>query len=423
VRIFEADWTWTGQRFEEGVRLAVGPDGRFAAIGRLAEEPHERLAGLALVPGFVNAHSHAFQRGLRGHGETFPAGAGSFWSWREAMYRLVEALDERVLETLTRRAFSEMLAAGITAVGEFHYVHHAPGHADFALDRAVLAAARATGIRLVLLNVYYRTGAIGKPLAGAQARFDGRSLAVYWKNHEALARELDPARESLGVAPHSIRAVPLDELTPLVREARARGLAVHMHVEETRKEIEDCRAALGRAPLELLLDAGLPDAGFTAVHGTHSTRADLARLAERGANLCLCPLTEANLGDGLPKLVEPPGQALALGTDSNARISMLEEMRWGEYGQRLRGEKRGGVLDAHGAVAPRWLRAATEGGARALGLAAGRFEAGCHADWVALDLGAPELAGWTPGTLAESLLVGAGERVLAGTWVGGRRVV
>jgi formimidoylglutamate deiminase len=423
VRVFEADWTWTGERFEEGVRLAVGDDGRFVAVGPLEHEPPERLRARALVPGFVNAHSHAFQRGLRGHGETFPSGAGSFWSWREAMYRLVEALGARELEALTRRAFREMLAAGITSVGEFHYVHHGRDGADWALDRAVLAAARAEGIRLVLLNVYYRTGAIGEPLAGAQRRFDGRSLAAYWQNHEALAKELDPARESLGVAPHSIRAVPLAELGPLVREARARGLAVHMHVEETHKEIEDCRAALGRAPLELLAATCELDQGFTAVHGTHSTRADLARLAEAGANLCLCPLTEANLGDGLPALAEPPPHALALGTDSNARISMLEEMRWGEYGQRLAGEKRGGLLDAHGACAPRWLRAATLGGARALGLPAGAFAPGHWADWVALDLDAPELAGWTSETLAASLVCGASERVLAGTWVGGRRVV
>jgi len=423
VRVVEADWTWTGERFEPGVRLALGDDGRLAAVGRLAQAPDERLRARALVPGFVNAHSHAFQRGLRGQGESFPAGAGSFWSWRESMYRLVETLGAHELEALARRAFGEMLAAGITSVGEFHYLHHPAHGQDWALDRAVLAAARATGIRLVLLQVYYRTGAIGQALEGAQRRFDGRSLAAFWANHEALARELDPARESLGVAPHSIRAVPLAELVPLVREARARGLVVHAHVEETRREIEDCRAAHGRGPLELFDEELALDHGFTAVHGTHSTPADLARLARRGANLCLCPLTEANLGDGLPGLAGPPTPALALGTDSNARISMLEEMRWAEYGQRLRHERRGGLVDEHGAFAPRLLRAATLGGARALGLAAGAFEPGHWADWVALDLDAPELAGWRPETLAESLLCGAGERVLAGTWVGGRRVV
>lgn len=421
MKVFEADWTWTGARFEAGVQLAVDAAGRLSEVGALARLPDERLRGQALLPGFVNAHSHAFQRGLRGLGERFPDGAGSFWSWREAMYRLVDSLDERALVELTTRAFREMLAAGITTVGEFHYLHHPSSGPDFALDRAILAAARASGIRLVLLGVYYRTGAIGKPLEGAQRRFDGRSLAAYWKNHEALARELEPATESLGVAPHSIRAVPLAELAPLVREARARGLVVHMHVEETQKEVEDCRAALGRRPLELLAEHALLDAGFTAVHATHTAADGFAALAAAGARVCLCPTTEANLGDGLPALVEPPGLELALGTDSNARISFLEELRWAEYGQRLRGERRGALVDARGAVAARLLAAGTRGGARALGLAAGAFEPGNWADFVAVDLGASELAGATPDTLAEALVFGAGERALAGTWVGGAR--
>lgn len=423
MRVLEADWTWTGARFEAGVQLALGPDGRLAAVGALGRAPDERLRGQALLPGFVNAHSHAFQRGLRGLGERFPDGAGSFWTWREAMYRLVDALDERALVELTTRAFREMLAAGITTVGEFHYLHHPASGPDFLLDRAILAAARASGIRLVLLGVYYRTGSIGKPLEGAQRRFDGRSLAAYWRNHEALAQELEPGSESLGVAPHSIRAVPLDELGPLVREARARGLVVHMHVEETRKEVEDCRAALGRRPLELLGEHGLLDAGFTAVHATHTDAAGFAALSGAGASVCLCPTTEANLGDGLPELVEPARLALALGSDSNARISMLEELRWAEYGQRLRGERRGALLDGEGNVAARLLAAGTRGGARALGVAAGALEPGCWADLVAVDLGASELAGATSDTLAEALVLGAGERALAGTWVGGKRVV
>jgi len=422
VKVLEADWTWTGQRFERGVRLAIDAEGRLAQVGAVAREPDERLVGRALLPGFVNAHSHAFQRGLRGLGEHFPDGAGSFWTWREAMYRLVETLDERTLVELTTRAFREMLAAGITTVGEFHYLHHPATGPDFVLDRAILAAARASGIRLVLLGVYYRTGAIGRPLEGAQQRFDGRSLAAYWKNHEALTRELEPATESLGVAPHSIRAVPMAELGPLVREARARGLVVHMHVEETRKEVEDCRAALGRRPLELFAEHGLLAADFTAVHATHTDAAGFAALAAAGASVCLCPTTEANLGDGLPALLEPPTQALALGTDSNARISLLEELRWAEYGQRLRGERRGALVDARGAVAARLLAAGTRGGARALGVAAGALEPGRWADLVALDLGALELAGATPETLAEALVFGAGERALAGTWVGGKRV-
>src|SRR6185503_7051683 len=150
MTVLEADLTWTGARFESGVRVAIDADGRITAVGALREAPSERLPGLALLPGFVDAHSHAFQRGLRGRGERFPKGAGSFWSWREAMYALVESLDARSLHALSLQAFREMLAAGITTVGEFHYVHHELGRGDWTLDEAVLAAARESGIRLVL---------------------------------------------------------------------------------------------------------------------------------------------------------------------------------------------------------------------------------------------------------------------------------
>jgi formimidoylglutamate deiminase len=380
---------------------------------------------MAHLPGFVNAHSHAVQRGLRGRGERFPAGAGSFWTWREAMYRLVEELDHDALRALTERAFREMLAAGITTVGEFHYLHHAGDGdpaGDWALDRAVIDAARATGIRLVLLQVYYRTGGIGLALEGAQRRFDGRSVDAFLARADALRSELDPARETLGIAPHSLRAASLDEIARLHSEARARDLVVHMHVAETRKEVADVRAAYGRAPLELLVERLDFGRGFTFVHGTHALP-ELVRAAfERGASLCLAPTTEANLGDGIPRLERVPEGQLAHGTDSNARISMLDEMRWAEYGQRLLREERGAFASPAGDVARSLLVAATAGGARALGIHAGALEPGAFADLVAIDLAAPELAGWEADTLLESLVFGAGERALAGTWVGGRRV-
>jgi formimidoylglutamate deiminase len=421
MTVFEADWTWTGARFERGVRLEVAPDGRIAAVGALAAPAGERLAGQALLPGFLNAHSHAFQRGLRGQGERFPQGAGSFWSWREAMYGLVGTLDAARLRAISTQAFREMLAAGITTVGEFHYLHHGK-EGDWELDEAVLEAARLTGIRLVLLQVYYRTGGIGKPLAGAQKRFDARSFEEYWRHADALQRRLDPARETLGAAPHSVRALTLEDLERVHAEARARKMVVHMHLEETRQEVADCRAAYGRTPMELVAARLDLDAGFTAVHGTHTNPDQLAFFLNSGANLCLCPLTEANLGDGTPAFGRVPKDALCLGTDSNARISMLEELRWAEYAQRLAREERGVLVDEAGEVARRLLMAATLGGARALGVRAGALEAGAWADFVAVDLSAPALAGWTDETLLESLLFGASEAALSATWVGGRRV-
>jgi formimidoylglutamate deiminase len=427
--VIAADLTWVDGAFEPGVRVAVGDDGRIAGLhrGEVGPAATLQLAGRALLPGFVDTHSHAFQRGLRGHGETFPEGAGSFWTWRQAMYSLVERLDEVSFRALCVQAFSEMRSAGITTVGEFHYVHHRdPERLDWTFDPLVLAAAAEVGIRLVLLQTYYRTGAIGQPLEGGQRRFAVPSPAVYWEQMDRLAARLDRRTQSLGAVVHSLRAAGLDDLAAIYEEARRRDLPFHIHVEEQRREIEEAVAYYGRHPMVLLLETLGTATDVTAVHCTHTEPEDLERFLASGGRVCLCPLTEGNLGDGvpgLPRLREVGGLegagALCLGTDSNARLSVLEDMRWLEYGQRLTTESRGVVREPGGRVAPVLLRAATEGGARALGLPAGTIAPGCQADFVAVDLTAPELAGWTAETLPESLVFGAGNRVIAATCVGG----
>jgi formimidoylglutamate deiminase len=428
VRAIEAELTWVDGAFAPGVRVEVDEDGRIARVSRAAEgrqgEDRDalRLPGRALVPGLVDAHSHAFQRGLRGRGESFPRGAGSFWTWREAMYGLVERLDGPALRALCLQAFREMRAAGITAVGEFHYLHHSsPEQPDWALDELVLTAAAEAGIRLVLLETYYRTGGFGQPLEGAQRRFGAPSPAAYWEQMDRLAARLDPRTQSLGAVVHSLRAASLDDLAAVYDEARRRELPFHIHIEEQRREIEESLAFYGKRPIELLWQALGTATDLTAVHCTHTTREDLQRFVAAGGTVCICPLTEGNLGDGLPDLSGLPelSGALCLGSDSNARISMLEEMRWLEYGQRLRGQMRGGLPDAQGDVAPVLWSAATEGGARALGLAAGAIAPGRWADFAAIDLAAPALAGWTPETLLASLVFGAGDGVIAATCVGG----
>lgn len=420
MMVLEPDLTWTGQRFERDVRVVVDDVGRIASLDAQDVQTTHRLAGRALLPGLVNVHSHAFQRGLRGQGERFPDGAGSFWSWREAMYRLVDGLGTADLRDLTRRAFREMVSAGITTVGEFHYLHHSKAAPDWQLDEAILAAAREVGIRLVLLEAFYRTGGIRAPLTGAQLRFDGCSVTEYWRRMDALERRLDRPRESLGAAPHSIRAAGLDELTQVCTEARSRGLVVHMHVGETTRETTDCLDVYGQPPLALLMSRIELDRRFTAVHGTHCSLAELEAFFQLGANLCLCPSTEANLGDGIPRLPRVfPGQ-LSLGTDSNARISLIEEMRWAEYGQRLARQQRGALVDGAGQVARTLLHAATAGGARSLGVEAGAIEPGLWGDFVEVDLGSEELEGWTTDTLLESFVFGASERSIARTWIAGR---
>lgn len=422
-----AELTWTGERFEQGVAVGVGKDGRIASVerGDGALRPGggavERLPGRALLPGFVNAHSHAFQRGLRGRGERFPEGSGSFWSWREAMYELVGGLDRERFRALCLRAFGEMRAAGITTVGEFHYLHHAADVADYGLDEMLLEAAAEAGIRLALLQTYYRWGAPGRPLAGAQRRFRSDSVAAFLAQLDRLAGLLDPRLQSLGIAAHSLRAASPDEVAELWAEAERRELPFHMHVEEQVREIVECAAAYGRRPLELLLERLPLSQRFTGVHLTHTDPADLPRFAAAGAAACLCPTTEANLGDGIPDLpaLLAAGGAVCLGTDSNARISMIEEARWLELGQRLVRERRGVALDGSGRVATTLLHAATANGARALGVEAGEIRPGAWADLVAIDLAHPELEGWTEETLLESIFLGAGDRVIAGTCVGG----
>jgi formimidoylglutamate deiminase len=419
--VLQAQLTWTGQGFAPGFQVAIGDGGRIEAVGMLGRNPTSRLDRVALLPGFITTHSHAFQRGLRGSGEQFPAGAGSFWSWREAMYALVSSLDGQELRRHCVQAFEEMRDAGFTTVGEFHYLHHEHGQ-DYRFDEVVLGAAAEVGIRIVLLESHYATGAIGKPLEGAQRRFETRSVKEFWEQVDRASRLLDPASQTLGIAPHSVRAVGLAELGELHQEAKRRGLPFHMHVEEQRREIEESLAALGRTPMAAILDT-LEDArNLTAVHCTHTAPEDMARFLDAGGRVCLCPLTEGNLGDGIPRLdqVHARGGRLCLGTDSNLRLSALEEMRWLEYGQRLRGELRGALADRAGDLAPTLLAAATTGGAAALGLDAGRIAAGCWGDLVAVDLDAPCLAGVAADELLEAIIFGAGNEVIAGTFVGGR---
>jgi formimidoylglutamate deiminase len=417
--VIQADYTWLGDGFAGGVQVAVAGDGRIEAVGTLGRGVTYRLEHTALLPGFVSAHSHAFQRGLRGMSERFPVAAGTFWTWRESMYQLVASLEPDSFRQLSAQAFREMRDAGITAVGEFHYVHHQT-EADHVFDGILVEAAREAGIRLVLLQTFYASGGIGKPLEGAQRRFATPSLEQYWKQLDRLAGMLDPASQTLGIAAHSIRAVGLDEIGALHQEATRRDLPFHMHVEEQRAEIAECVAAYGKAPMSLLNERLEPGGNVCAVHCTHTAADDMTRFLQSGGALCLCPLTEANLGDGLPALRGLAGARLSLGTDCNARISMVEEMRLLEYGQRLRDERRGALVGASGRVATTLLAAATEGGAQALKLQAGRIEPGYWADLVALDLSTPSLAGLPAAALLEGMVFGGGNEVISGTFVGGR---
>ena len=393
------------------------------------------LPGRALMPGFVNAHSHAFQRLIRGRTQWRPAddSVANFWSWREAMYGAALALSAEDVYDVSRYCFIEMLRAGITTVGEFHYLHNAPDGRPYGdraeLARRVIGAAQDVGIRICLLNTCYAAGGIGEPLRPEQRRFDTGDLDTYLSTTEQLAADVvGQPRVSVGVAPHSVRAVPREWLQTLHAWAATRDLPFHMHVSEQPAEVEACVAAFGLRPIELLDQDGVLDERFTGVHATHITDREVVMLAISGGTVCACPTTERDLGDGFLRGRDllSAGAIIAIGTDSQTMLDMFEEIRLVEYNERLRRLQRvlltrggGDVLE----VAPVLLRMATSAGARSLRVPAGTLEQGALADFIGIDLEHPALAGWSAQSLPAMLAFSAPPDAVSDVWVGGRNVV
>ena len=411
---------WIDGAFRRGYEIEIDGDCIAAVRQTDADATHPQEA---MIPGFVNAHSHAFQRGLRGLGEVFTTPEDDFWSWRSSMYELVDSLTPDSAYEHSLRAFGEMRAAGMTSVGEFHYIHHSDMGMDWALDDAVCSAANDAGIRLVLLHACYLAGGFGQTLSGAQCRFDGGDMATWWKAVDRAQSACQGSLQSVGVVIHSLRAVPIDVASSICEEARRRGLVIHLHLEEQPAEIEACLAAHGCTPMRLVLKHLSPGEDMTAVHCTHTTDTDMADYAAAGGGVCLCPLTEANLGDGIADVVgmRASGASMCLGSDSNARISMLEEMRLCEYGQRLRDGRRGACVNACGRIDVPLIDMATRGGAAALGLDAGNIVVGALADFTCIDLEAAPLANTTDQTLSAALITGGDVRCIGATIIGGRR--
>lgn len=300
------------------------------------------------LPALASAHSHAFQRGMRGEAQRpGPSGADDFWSWRSAMYALAESLTPESIHAISKVAYRELRAAGVRTVGEFHYVHHQPGGAPYA-DRTVLAdavieAAREEGLRIALLRVVYSRAGAGRAPEGAQRRFSDASLDAALADVEALrARYAGREDVRVGVAPHSVRAVPPAWLGEIARYAAERGLMVHMHVAEQPAEIEACLAETGRRPVELLAERGVLGERFVAVHATHLAPHEPALLGAARAFACLCPTTERDLGDGLPDVgaLRAAGVRLCVGIDSHVITDPFEDMRGVELGERLRTGRR-----------------------------------------------------------------------------------
>jgi formimidoylglutamate deiminase len=432
--VYQPDFLYRAGRFHPGSPLHVDASGRVLPEGPVpAGARVVRLPGRALLPGLVNGHSHAFQRLLRGHTEYVASGGGvdDFWSWREAMYRAAESLLPEEVYTASRQAFLEMVLAGITSVGEFHYLHHQPDGRPYvernALAYEVIRAARDVGLRIVLLRVGYARAGFRVPENPRQRRFIDKDVDTFLASVEELARETQgQAGVSVGLAPHSVRAVPREWLTVL---AGLRGdMPVHMHVAEQPKELEACVAEYGLRPVELLEELGLLEPRFTAVHAVHVTEAEARMLGEVGASVCACPSTERNLGDGIvpaDRLVGA-GVRLCLGSDSQATVDLLEEAKQLEGHLRLSRVRRA-VLDPGGGavdgLAARLFEMATVNGARSLGLPTGALEPGTPADFFTVDLHHPSLVGASPSSLLAGVVFGADKAAVREVVVDGKLVV
>ncbi len=421
----------TPDGWAENCRVGIARSGRIAAVETAAtpQPGDDVLAGRILLAAPANLHSHAFQRAMAGLTESRgPDEQDSFWTWRRLMYRFVERLDPDQIEAIAALSYMEMLEAGYASVGEFHYLHHRPGGGAYddpaETSARIAAAALETGIGLTHLPVLYaRGGADGRPLQGGQLRF-GCDLDRFAALFEAAARVVAglPADARIGVAPHSLRAVPPDMLADV---ARLTDGPVHIHIAEQLGEVEEISAACGARPVEWLLANADVDQRWCAVHATHMTAAETAALARSGAVAGLCPITEANLGDGIFNGSDflAAGGAFGIGSDSNVRIALAEELRTLEYSQRYRAHARA-VLCAPGKSVGRTLYdAALAGGARALGRDSGAIAAGQWADLSALNADNPALADLAGDTLLDAWIFAGGDNAVSDVWSAGRQVV
>jgi formimidoylglutamate deiminase len=410
--------------------VLIGIEGRTIASVEAGVAPPagtKRYSGFAL-PSVANVHSHAFQRAMAGLVERRGPEDDSFWTWREVMYRFLAAMTPDDIEAVAAWAYVEMLESGFTTVGEFHYLHNAPDGTHYA-DPAetagrIVAAAEASGIGLALLPSFYAHGGCGgQPPNPGQARFLF-DLDGFWQLLESSRRHVGRVPGAiLGIAPHSLRAVDAHELRALVQKWTAGP--IHIHAAEQAREVDDCIAWSGARPVQWLLDNMNLDARWCLIHCTHMTPDESSRLAQAGAVAGLCPITEANLGDGIfeaPRFAAAGGR-FAVGTDSNVRIALNEELRTLEYGQRLREQKRNRLGPVGASTGRHLFDTARRGGAQALGLASGTLAVGQTADIVILDDTHPALAGRDGDQILDSWIFAAGDGAVRDVFAGGLQVV
>lgn len=409
----------------QDVTVSISEDGVITGLDAAAAETQVDI----LLPAPANVHSHAFQRAMAGLTERRGTGAqDTFWTWRQMMYRFLDHLTPEDVGAITALVQMEMLEAGYAAVGEFHYLHHQPGgepYADLAeMSQQICAAAAQTGIGLTLLPVLYQQGGVdGRELAPGQIRFGNepdRFMMLLEGARSALAHL--PRDAVLGSAPHSLRAV-----TPQALEQISTAVTgpLHMHLAEQVPEVDEIQAAYGARPVRWLLDNLPPDKRWCLIHCTQMQPDETTDLAATGAVAGLCPITEASLGDGIfdgARWLSAKGN-LAIGSDSNIRISLSEELRQLEYTQRLRDHARAVLAETGGSTARRLYDAALAGGAQATGRKSGQIAPGYRADLLALDGNAVDLVGRSDDTVLDTWIFTAGDKLVRDVWAAGRHVV
>jgi formimidoylglutamate deiminase len=428
TRLF-CDYAFLPSGWVRNVTLLVDAAGDIVDVRQTARADAPNRIGRYVLPGMPNLHSHAFQRAMAGLAERMSKPEDSFWTWRETMYGFAGRVEPDTLAVIAAQLYVEMLKAGYTAVCEFHYVHHRPDGSRYAspaaMAHALLAAAAATGIGVTLLPTLYMAGGFdGRALSERQRRF-GHTLDAYVALVEDLQNRAD-AQTGIGVAIHSLRAVPPEPLAQLLAEGVTEEGPIHVHVAEQLAEVDDCVRAYGKRPVAWLLDNADVDPRWCLVHATHMTRREIRGVAESGAVAGLCPTTEANLGDGLFPLRDflDAGGAFGIGSDSHVSVSPVEELRWLEYGQRLALLRRNLVAKRNApSTGENLWKGALVGGAQAAGRRLGAIAAGHRADLLVLDDAAPELAGRDASNVLDTLVFAGNRNLVRDVMVGGRWVV
>ncbi len=408
-------------------RICLDERGFITEVSRLDGAGAARSLAGPVLPGMPNLHSHAFQRQMAGLTETGSDKADDFWTWRAAMYRLADRITPEQFRAVAAWLYAEMLEAGFTSCAEFHYLHHQPGGQAYddraEMSRVLLQAADACGIALTLLPVLYcRSGFAAQGVTDQQRRF--------FNSPERFMRLVDACKHlikdqplhQIGIAPHSLRAVSAEQLGEVLDAPEHDGLPVHIHIAEQRVEVEECQSLLGARPVNWLLQNFAVDSRWCLVHATHLEAAELNQAAASGAVAGLCPSTEADLGDGLFAAESwlAAGGSFGIGSDSNLRVSVAEELRLLEFGCRLRNVRRNVLADAGKSCGRSMYERAASGGAQALAQATGQIAPGYRADLVELDAHHPLLAGRSKDSVLDTWLFAGGSSMVHSVWVAGK---